>query len=119
MTARARFVFDADFGEAKAAEAPKITVAAHEAAIAAGHDRHIDADLRLFLYLPFAHSESLAQQERCVALCRELGGENLAHAEGHRDIVKRFGRFPHRNVILGREMTAEEQRFLDAGGYAG
>jgi uncharacterized protein (DUF924 family) len=90
-----------------------------EAAIAAGHDRHIDADLRLFLYLPFAHSESLAHQERCVALCRELGGENLAHAEGHRDIVKRFGRFPHRNVILGRQMTAEEQRFLDAGGYAG
>ena len=86
-----------------------------EAAIAAGHDRHIDADLRLFLYLPFAHSEALAHQERSVALCRELGGENLAHAEGHRDIVKRFGRFPHRNVILGRQMTAEEQRFLDAG----
>lgn len=90
-----------------------------EAAIAAGHDRHIDAELRLFLYLPFAHSESLAHQERSVALCHELGEENLAHAIGHRDIVKRFGRFPHRNVILGREMTAEEQRFLDAGGYAG
>lgn len=90
-----------------------------QGAIAAGHDRHIDADLRLFLYLPFAHSEQLAQQERSVALCRELGEENLAHARGHRDIVKRFGRFPHRNVILGRETTDDEQRFLDAGGYAG
>ena len=73
----------------------------------------------LFFYLPFAHSEALADQERSVALCRELGEENLAHAEGHREIVKRFWRFPHRNVILGREMTTDEQRFLDEGGYAG
>jgi uncharacterized protein (DUF924 family) len=89
------------------------------AAIAAGHDRHIDADLRLFFYLPFAHSEQLADQERSVMLCRELGEENLAHAQGHHDIVKRFGRFPHRNPILGRAMTDEEQRFLDEGGYRG
>jgi len=90
-----------------------------EAAIAAGHDRHFDADLRLFLYLPFAHSESLANQERCVALCGALGGESLAHAEGHRDIIRRFGRFPHRNPILGREMSEEERRFLDDGGFGG
>jgi uncharacterized protein (DUF924 family) len=90
-----------------------------DAAIASGHDRHIDADLRLFFYLPFAHSEQLADQERSVALCRELGEENLAHAQGHHGIVKRFGRFPHRNPILGRVMTAEEQRFLDEGGYRG
>lgn len=90
-----------------------------EAAVAAGHDRHFDADLRLFFYLPFAHSEVLAHQERSVALSRELGGESLAHAEGHRDIIKRFGRFPHRNAILGRETTADEQRFLDEGGFAG
>jgi uncharacterized protein (DUF924 family) len=89
------------------------------AAIAAGHDRHIDADLRLFLYLPYAHSEALADQERSVALCRALDANSLAHAEGHRDIVKRFGRFPHRNVILGRATTDEEQRFLDDGGFAG
>jgi len=88
-------------------------------AIAAGHDRHIDADLRLFFYLPFAHSEVLADQERSVALCRDLDESSLAHAEGHRDIVKRFGRFPHRNVILGRDTTEEEQRFLDEGGYSG
>lgn len=90
-----------------------------EAAIAAGHDRHFDADLRLFFYLPFAHSESLADQERCVALCGALGGESLAHAEGHRDIIRRFGRFPHRNPILGREMSEEERRFLDDGGFGG
>jgi len=88
-------------------------------AIASGHDRHIDADLRLFLYLPFAHSERLADQERSVALCRELDGKSLAHAEGHRDIVRRFGRFPHRNPILGRKMTGEERRFLDEGGFGG
>lgn len=88
-------------------------------AIAAGRDRHTDADLRLFFYLPFAHSEQLADQERSVALCRGLDQKSLSHAEGHRDIVKRFGRFPHRNPILGRTMTAEEQRFLDEGGFAG
>ena len=90
-----------------------------EAALAAGRDRHFDADLRLFFYLPFAHSEVLDHQERCVALCGELGGESLAHAESHRDIIKRFGRFPHRNPLLGRPMRPEEQQFLDEGGFAG
>lgn len=97
---------------------PKALAVAN-AAIAAGRDRHIDADLRLFFYLPYAHSEALADQERSVALCRALDANSLAHAEGHRDIVKRFGRFPHRNVILGRATTDEEQRFLDEGGFAG
>jgi uncharacterized protein (DUF924 family) len=89
------------------------------AAVTAGHDGHFDADLRLFFYLPFAHSESPADQERSVALCRALGGESLSHAEGHRDIINRFGRFPHRNPILGREMSEEERRFLDEGGFGG
>jgi uncharacterized protein (DUF924 family) len=90
-----------------------------EAALAVGHDRHFDADMRLFFYLPFAHSEQLVHQERSVALCRELGGESLAHAEGHRDIIRRFGRFPHRNSILKRETTAAELQFLGEGGFAG
>ena len=77
------------------------------------------AELRLFMYLPFGHSEDLADQERSVALSRRLGQPHLAHAEGHRDIIRRFGRFPHRNPILGRETTPEEQRFLDEGGFAG
>ncbi|ANB16460.1 DUF924 family protein [Dokdonella koreensis] len=87
--------------------------------IAQGLDRAIDAELRLFCYLPFAHSEDLADQDRSVALMRTLGAEPLAHAEGHRDIVRRFGRFPHRNALLARTTTPEEQVFLDAGGFAG
>jgi uncharacterized protein (DUF924 family) len=88
-------------------------------AIVAGYDLEVEPALSLFLYLPFAHSESLADQERSVALCQRLGPASLQHAEGHRDIVKRFGRFPHRNPILGRRMTPDEQRFLDEGGYSG
>jgi uncharacterized protein (DUF924 family) len=93
--------------------------AATAAAIAAGHDRVVETTLQLFFYLPFAHSEDLADQERCVALVRRLGQPDLSHAEHHRDIVRRFGRFPHRNPILGRPMTPAEQRYLDEGGYAG
>jgi uncharacterized protein (DUF924 family) len=90
-----------------------------DAAIEAGHDRHVSDDLQLFFYLPLGHSEDLADQQRCVALCRRLRPSDLAHAESHRDIIRRFRRFPHRNPILGRTMTAEEQRFLDEGGFAG
>ena len=89
------------------------------AAIAAGHDQRVMPDLRIFFYLPFGHSEELADQERSVALCRPLGPPDSAHSERHRDIVRRFGRFPHRNPILGRIMTQDEQIFLDQGGYAG
>ncbi len=89
------------------------------AAIDAGHDQAMPADIRTFFYLPFGHSEDLADQERSVALCAPLGPPNSVHSARHRDIVKRFGRFPHRNPILGRNMTADEQEFLDQGGYAG
>jgi uncharacterized protein (DUF924 family) len=89
------------------------------AAIEAGHDRQVETALQLFFYLPFAHSENLTDQERSVFFNRRLGQPNLSHAEHHRDIVWRFGRFPHRNPILGRTMTPEEQRFLDGGGFGG
>ncbi len=89
------------------------------AAIAAGLDQAIAPDLRLFLYLPYGHSEDLADQERSVALNQPLGGDALSHAEGHRDIIRRFGRFPHRNAILGLPMRPEEQRYLDEGGFPG
>jgi uncharacterized protein (DUF924 family) len=92
---------------------------AASAAIAAGHDLMVEKELALFLYLPFGHSEDLADQERSVALAQRLGEPNLSHARGHREIIRRFNRFPHRNPILGRRMTREEQRFLDEGGYAG
>ena len=89
------------------------------AAIEAGHDRAVDLELSLFFYLPFGHCENLADQERSVELARRLGQPNLSHAERHRDIIRRFGRFPHRNPILGRATTEEEQRYLEGGGYAG
>jgi uncharacterized protein (DUF924 family) len=89
------------------------------AAIDAEHDRNVELELQVFFYLPFGHSEDVADQERAVALCGRLGQPHLSFAEGHRDIVRRFGRFPHRNAILGRTTTAEEQRFLNEGGYAG
>jgi uncharacterized protein (DUF924 family) len=89
------------------------------AATDAGYDKAIEKGLRLFFYLPFGHSENLADQELAVALCRALGQPDLGHAERHRDIIRLFGRFPHRNPILGRTMTPAEQRFLDEGGYAG
>jgi uncharacterized protein (DUF924 family) len=88
-------------------------------AIAAGYDRMAAEELQKFFVLPFAHSEGLADQQRSVELARRLGPDDLAHAEHHRDIVQRFGRFPHRNKILGRKSTPEEQHYLDNGGYAG
>ena len=88
-------------------------------AIDRGHDQNIESSLRLFMYLPFGHSEDLADQDRSVALSEQLGEPNLSHARRHRGIVHRFGRFPHRNPILGRTMSPDEQRFLDEGGYAG
>lgn len=86
-------------------------------AIDAGHDRHVDPALRIFLYLPYEHSETLADQDRAVALCEALGDANyLKYAEAHRDVIRRFGRFPHRNRALARTSTPEEQAWLEAGG---
>jgi uncharacterized protein (DUF924 family) len=87
--------------------------------LAAGYDLQLPRELRKFFILPFAHSEDLADQDRAVALARRIGPDDLAHAEHHRDIVRRFGRFPHRNAILGRESTPEELRYLANGGYQG
>lgn len=92
---------------------------AADIAIAAGHDREVEPGLQVFMYLPFGHSESLADQDRAVELVRRLGEPDLSHAMRHRDIIRQFGRFPHRNPILGRTMRPEEQRYLDNGGYAG
>lgn len=87
-----------------------------ERAIALGHDHEVPPALRAFLYMPFEHAESLADQERAVALCAALDAGYLDYAQRHRDVIRRFGRFPHRNRVLGRESTAEEQAYLDAGG---
>lgn len=86
-------------------------------AIELGHDQAVPQELRLFFYLPFAHSENLADQDRSLALHERI--HYTEHAVQHRDIVRRFGRFPHRNAILGRATTPEEQAYLDSGGFQG
>jgi uncharacterized protein (DUF924 family) len=89
-------------------------------AIARGLDREVPAGARRWFYMPFMHSEDLADQEACVELCRAEGLEaTLPYALEHAGIVRRFGRFPHRNRILGRPGTPEEDAFLEAGGSAG
>jgi uncharacterized protein (DUF924 family) len=93
--------------------------AAADLAIRAGFDRTVPGELRQFFYLPFMHSEQFGDLERCVALNEQVGGEPLRYARHHRDIVARFGRFPHRNAVLGRPSTPEEERFLREGGFAG
>jgi uncharacterized protein (DUF924 family) len=89
-------------------------------AIARGFDQQVPPGNRQFFYLPFEHSETLADQDRCCALFRAAGNaEDLKWAELHADIIRRFGRFPHRNAILGRETTPAERAFLDGGGFKG
>jgi uncharacterized protein (DUF924 family) len=88
-------------------------------AIESGVDARIDPALREFLYLPFMHSEHLPDQLRCIELSRKAGHtESLKWAEHHADIIRRFGRFPHRNRILGRATTPDEQTFLDQDGFS-
>lgn len=85
----------------------------------AGHPEAVEESLRLFFALPFAHSEDLADQDISVSLYHKYATKFAEHGEGHRDIVRRFGRFPHRNAILGRETTLEEAAFLAEGGFSG
>lgn len=89
------------------------------AALDAGFDRQIAGDERQFFYMPFGHSEETGDQELAVALiAARLGAEeHVLHARAHREVIRRFGRFPFRNAVLGRVNTAAEQAFLDAGAY--
>ncbi|SDK70515.1 DUF924 family protein [Paracoccus chinensis] len=88
------------------------------AAIDASHDLATPEPARQFFYLPFEHSEELADQQRAVALFAErMPGENLIHAEIHRDTIAKFGRFPWRNEALGRIPTDAERKVMEAGGY--
>ena len=91
-------------------------LAAARRAIALGFDRMFDTTQRHFFYLPFMHAEDRVMQARSVELCTTLGDpEVLRYARLHREIVNRFGRFPHRNAVLGRPSTPEEVAFLKAG----
>ncbi len=88
-------------------------------ALALGHDHQVEPARRMFFYLPFEHSEQLADQERSLALFTALGDpELLDYAVRHHEIIVRFGRFPHRNAVLGRPSTAQEQAFLTQPGSA-
>ena len=107
-------------GDARTFAADPVARAIADRAIAKGFDAKVPTELRNFFYLPFEHSETLADQERCVALNRANGSaDDLKWAELHADIIRRFGRFPHRNAVLGRASTADELAFLDSGGFKG
>jgi uncharacterized protein (DUF924 family) len=107
-------------GEARMFAADPLARVVADRAIARGFDRRYVPPERRFFYLPFTHSENLADQERCVALNRGAADdEGVKWAELHADIIRRFGRFPHRNQLLGRTTTPAEHAFLDAGGFAG
>lgn len=89
-------------------------------AIEESRDLRTDPRLRSFLYLPFEHSEAMHDQERCIELFRTKGdADGLKWAELHADIIRKFGRFPHRNAVLGRTTTPEEAAFLKDGGFKG
>ncbi len=88
-------------------------------AIERGFDHKVEPEFRRFFYLPFMHSESLRHQERSVALNEALGEDSIKWARHHHDIIARFGRFPHRNAILGRETTPEEEAFLKESDFRG
>ncbi len=106
-------------GRAFAADAAARGIA--HRSIARGFDRAVGEEKRMFFYLPFMHSEDLVDQDRCVALVRENLPNNelgLYHAGKHREVIARFGRFPHRNEVMGRPATEDEAAFLAGGGYA-
>jgi len=101
--------------ESFATEAESRLVA--ERAIAKRFDQTLKDEHKIFLYMPFMHSEALDDQDRSVVLYDQAGSglaENLNYAHHHREIVRRFGRFPHRNAILGRDSTPEETAYLNS-----
>lgn len=108
-------------GAARSFAGDAAALALAERCIARGDDLATPEPERLLYYLPFEHAEDLAAQDQAVTLCAErLPGmpDVREHAEKHRDLIQRFGRFPHRNIALGRESTAEEIAHLEGGGYA-
>ncbi|MDQ0325797.1 uncharacterized protein (DUF924 family) [Rhodopseudomonas julia] len=89
-------------------------------ALSKGYENHVPADVAKFFVMPFMHSESLAEQDRCVALSHRLDkAGTLSFALEHREIIRRFARFPHRNAVLHRHTSPAERRFLEDGGFSG
>jgi uncharacterized protein (DUF924 family) len=107
-------------GDVRAFATDPLARAITAGAIVRGFDSQVAPVMRAFFYLPFEHSEDIADQERGVALYTAARDEDgLKWANIHADIIRKFGRFPHRNAVLGRTTTPEEQAFLDSGGFAG
>lgn len=105
-------------GDAFAADAKALAVA--KSMVDAGADMELPQAVRQWIYLPYEHSEVLVDQERCIELMKRSGlDEVIEWAHIHADVIRRFGRFPHRNGVLGRESTPEEQAFLEDGGFSG
>lgn len=108
-------------GEAKAFASDRASLAAAKSAVERGWDLRIDEPARQFFYMPLMHSENLCDQDRCVRLiCERMpasGASNLLHARAHREVIRRFGRFPFRNDALSRADTPGEREFIDEGGY--
>ena len=102
-------------GDARAFATDALACAAADRALSRGFDQATDPEVRSFFYMPFMHSEALSDQDRCVGLFEALGdAEQSRYAAEHRDVIRRFARFPHRNRTLGRDTTPAEQAFLDA-----
>jgi uncharacterized protein (DUF924 family) len=107
-------------GDARTYAADRQARGVAERALKHGFDQAVPLSDRQFFYLPFEHSEAIADQDRCCALFAATGDADLLKwAQLHADIIRRFGRFPHRNALLGRATTPEEQAFLDGGGFTG
>lgn len=109
-------------GEKTAFSTDVMALAHSKKAIALGHDLSVDEPARQFFYLPLMHSECLVDQDRCVRLIMtrmpKTGENNLPFAKQHRDVIRKFGRFPYRNAALGRSSSADEQAYLQENGYA-
>jgi uncharacterized protein (DUF924 family) len=108
-------------GSAQAFALDTVALAVAKRAICKGWDLRIDEPARQFFYLPLMHSENLSDQDRCIRLMVErmpqTGADNLLHAQAHREVIRRFGRFPYRNAALSRMETRSETDYAAQGGY--
>lgn len=109
-------------GTGRAFQSDRKALCIAKRAIDLGFDKRTPEPQRQFYYLPLMHSESLTDQERCVRLMKtrmpSAGEGNLLHAKVHREVIRKFGRFPYRNDALHRNTTTQEHAYLEAGGYA-
>lgn len=108
-------------GTEKAFASDRLALAVAKTVISKNWDMKIDEPARQFFYMPLMHSECVSDQERCVRLfltrMPESGGSNLLHARAHREVIRKFGRFPYRNDALHRHTTQTENAYIKDGGY--